>query len=99
MNIGAALPPPPRVDPFVNNGGTLGTAVIAEVDGTGRPDIVHCAYLGLQIVLTTSDGELLGYAYAWEQGTLARKPPVLVEQGMLPVMHPRRGRTASTSRW
>ncbi|MBL8969635.1 MAG: hypothetical protein JNK56_03590, partial [Myxococcales bacterium] len=58
MNIGAALPPPPRVDPFVNNGGTLGTAVIAEVDGTGRPDIVQCAYLGLQIVLTTSDGEL-----------------------------------------
>jgi len=29
------------------------------------------------------DGDLLGYAYAYEQATHHRHPPVLVEQGML----------------
>ncbi len=31
-----------------------------------------------------NDGELLGYAYAWEQATHHRHPPVLVESGLLP---------------
>jgi amidase len=30
------------------------------------------------------DGDLLGYAYAWEQATHYRHPPVLVDQGLLP---------------
>jgi Asp-tRNA(Asn)/Glu-tRNA(Gln) amidotransferase A subunit family amidase len=30
------------------------------------------------------DGDLLGYAYAWEQATHHRHPPTLVEQGLLP---------------
>jgi amidase len=30
------------------------------------------------------DGDLLGWAYAYEQSTRHRKPPVLVEQGLLP---------------
>jgi Asp-tRNA(Asn)/Glu-tRNA(Gln) amidotransferase A subunit family amidase len=30
------------------------------------------------------DGDLLGYAYAYEQVTKARRPPVLVEKGLLP---------------
>ncbi len=30
------------------------------------------------------DGDLLGYAYAWEQATHLRHPPVLVERGLLP---------------
>jgi amidase len=30
------------------------------------------------------DGDLLGYAYAWEQATHHRQPPVLVEKGLLP---------------
>jgi len=33
------------------------------------------------------DGDLLGFAYAWEQGTRHRHPPVLVEQGLLPIGH------------
>ena len=31
------------------------------------------------------DGDLLGYAYAWEQGTHHRHPPVLVDKGLLPI--------------
>jgi amidase len=30
------------------------------------------------------DGDLLGYAYAYEQATRHRRPPVLVESGLLP---------------
>jgi Asp-tRNA(Asn)/Glu-tRNA(Gln) amidotransferase A subunit family amidase len=30
------------------------------------------------------DGDLLGWAYAYEQATKLRRPPVLVEQGLLP---------------
>lgn len=30
------------------------------------------------------DGDLLGFAYAWEQGTHHRHPPVLADQGLLP---------------
>jgi len=30
------------------------------------------------------DGDLLGYAYAYEQATRHRRPPVLVEKGLLP---------------
>jgi Asp-tRNA(Asn)/Glu-tRNA(Gln) amidotransferase A subunit family amidase len=30
------------------------------------------------------DGDLLGYAYAWEQATHYRHPPTLVEKGLLP---------------
>lgn len=36
-----------------------------------------------------TDGDLLGVAYAWEQAGSWRKPPVLVEQGMLAVTHAR----------
>jgi amidase len=33
------------------------------------------------------DGDLLGFAYAWEHGTRHRHPPVLVEKGLLPIGH------------
>lgn len=36
-----------------------------------------------------TDGDLLGYAYAWEQATHPRKPPVLVESGLLKLMKAR----------
>ena len=41
------------------------------------------------------DGDLLAIAYAWEQATSLRKPPTLVEQGLLavtPAREPRAGR-------
>ncbi len=41
------------------------------------------------------DGDLLAIAYAWEQATRLRKPPTLVEQGLLavtPAREPRAGR-------
>ncbi len=31
------------------------------------------------------DGDLLGWAYAFEQSTHLRKPPVLVDKGLLPI--------------
>ena len=39
-----------------------------------------------------ADAALLGIAFAWEQATPARKPPVLVESGLRPVMAARVGR-------
>ena len=30
------------------------------------------------------DGDLLGWAYAYEQATRHRRPPILVEEGLLP---------------
>jgi amidase len=33
------------------------------------------------------DGDLLGIAYAWEQGTHHRHAPVLVDKGLLPIAH------------
>ena len=36
-----------------------------------------------------TDGDLLGYAYAWEQATHPRKPPVLVETGLLKTLKAR----------
>ena len=38
------------------------------------------------------DGDLLALAYAWEQATHPRKPPTLVEQGLLGVTPAREGR-------
>jgi amidase len=31
------------------------------------------------------DGDLLGWGYAFEQATHLRRPPVLVEKGLLPI--------------
>ena len=33
------------------------------------------------------DGDLLGWAYAFEQATHLRRPPVLVDKGLLPINH------------
>ena len=39
-----------------------------------------------------TDGDLLAIAYAWEQATRLRRPPVLVEKGLLPMTPAREGR-------
>ena len=44
------------------------------------------------------DGDLLGIAYAWEQATHLRKPPTLVERGLLNVTPAREGRAAWPAR-
>ena len=43
-----------------------------------------------------ADGDLLGIAYAWEQSTHLRRPPTLVETGLLPVTPARAGRRGTT---
>jgi Asp-tRNA(Asn)/Glu-tRNA(Gln) amidotransferase A subunit family amidase len=40
-----------------------------------------------------TDGDLLSFAYAWEQATHLRKPPTLVEQGLLSVTPAREARS------
>ena len=40
-----------------------------------------------------TDGDLLGVAYAWEQATHLRKPPTLVEHGLIDVTPARESRT------
>jgi amidase len=39
-----------------------------------------------------ADGDLLGVAFAWEKAGTWRKPPTLVESGLLPVNPARPGR-------
>lgn len=39
-----------------------------------------------------TDSDLLGIAHAWEQATRLRKPPTLVEQGLLPITPARESR-------
>jgi len=41
-----------------------------------------------------TDGQLLGIAYAWEQATHPRRPPTLVEQGLMKVTPARESRAA-----
>jgi Asp-tRNA(Asn)/Glu-tRNA(Gln) amidotransferase A subunit family amidase len=43
-----------------------------------------------------TDGDLLGIAYSWEQATHLRKPPTLVEQGLLPIKPAREPRPRRT---
>ena len=43
-----------------------------------------------------TDGDLLAIAYAWEQATRLRKPPTLVEQGLLAVTPAREARQSGS---
>ncbi|MEP7382157.1 MAG: amidase [Gemmatimonadota bacterium] len=48
---------------------------------------------GLEIATRRwQDAQLLSYAYAWEQATHLRRPPVLVERGLLAITPAREGR-------
>jgi len=88
----AQMPPPDETMP--QNGQLSGGphSNTGWVNSIGVPAIVVPAGyyddglpFGLEFSTRTwHDGDLLGYAYAYEQATHLRKPPVLVEKGLLP---------------
>lgn len=62
---------------WVNQLGVPAVVVVGGFYANGLP-------FGLEIAARPwRDGDLLGYAYAYEQATHHRHPPVLIEQGML----------------
>ncbi len=88
----AQMPPP---DETMSQNGALSTgphSATGWVNRIGIPAVVVPAGFypsGLPFGLEISarpwrDGDLLGWAYAYEQATKARRPPVLVERGLLP---------------
>jgi amidase len=91
------MPPPDETMP--QDGGISGGphSATSWVNMIGVPAVVVPAGFypsGLPFGLEFSgrpwtDGDLLGIAYAWEQATHLRKPPTLVEQGLLPVTRAR----------
>ena len=88
----AQMPPPDETMP--QDGGISGGphSDTSWVNMIGVPAVVLPAGFypgGLPFGLEISarpwkDGDLLGWAYAYEQATKHRRPPVLVEQGLLP---------------
>jgi amidase len=89
----AQMPPPDET--MAQNGGlTTGPeSHTSWVNRIGVPAVVVPAGFypdGLPFGLEISarpwmDGDLLGWAYGFEQATKARRPPVLVEKGLLPI--------------
>jgi amidase len=86
----------PPVDETMPQDGTVSTGPHSDtswVNMIGVPAVVVPAGFyesGLPFGLEIStrrwkDGDLLGWAYAFEQATHLRKPPVLVEKGLLPI--------------
>ena len=75
---------------WVNMIGVPAVVVPAGFDAGGLP-------FGLEFSARPwTDGDLLAIAYAWEQATRLRRPPTLVEQGLLavtPAREPRAGRS------
>jgi Asp-tRNA(Asn)/Glu-tRNA(Gln) amidotransferase A subunit family amidase len=94
------MPPPDETMP--QDGGVSGGphSATSWVNMIGVPAVVVPAGFyasGLPFGLEFSarpwtDGDLLGIAYAWEQATRLRKPPTLVERGLLPVTPARESR-------
>ena len=71
---------------WVNMTGVPAVVVPAGFDASGLP-------FGLEFSARPwTDGDLLAIAYAWEQATRLRRPPTLVEQGLLAVTPARVGR-------
>ena len=63
---------------WVNMIGVPAVVVVGGFYDSGQP-------FGLEISTRPwKDGDLLGYAFAWEQATHHRRPPILVEKGLLP---------------
>jgi amidase len=88
----AQFPPPDETMPQDGGLSTGPKSITGWVNTIGVPAIVVPAGFypsGLPFGLEISarawrDGDLLGFAYAYEQATKLRKPPVLVERGLLP---------------
>lgn len=86
------MPPPDETMP--QDGGISGGphSLTGWVNSIGVPAIVvpggfYPSGLPFGLEISTRpwhDGDLLGYAFAYEQATHHRRPPVLVEQGLLP---------------
>ena len=76
---GAVTTGPHSATGWVNMIGVPAVVVPAGFYPSGLP-------IGLEISARRwKDGDLLGWAYGFEQATHLRKPPVLVEKGMLPI--------------
>ena len=92
----AQMPPPDETlpqdgqlssGPHSNTGWVNRIGVPAVVVPGGFYQTGHSAGLPFGLELSARpwhDGDLLGYAYAFEQATHLRRPPVLVESGLLP---------------
>ena len=89
------MPPPDETMP---QNGELSTGPHSDtswVNMIGVPAVVvpagfHSNGLPFGLEISTRrwhDGDLLGWAYAFEQSTHWRRPPVLVKQGLLPIKH------------
>ena len=97
---GIQMPPPDET--MAQDGGLSGGphSATSWVNMIGVPAVVVPAGFyasGLPFGLEFSarpwkDGDLLAIAYAWEQATQLRKPPTLVEHGLLPVTPARESR-------
>ncbi len=89
----AQMPPPDETMPQNGELSTGPESHTGWVNRIGVPVVVVPAGFypdGLPFGLEFSarpwrDGDVLGWAYAFEQATKARRPPVLVEQGLLPI--------------
>jgi Asp-tRNA(Asn)/Glu-tRNA(Gln) amidotransferase A subunit family amidase len=87
----AQIPPPDETMPQDGQLSTGPHSATGWVNRTGVPTIVVPAGFyasGLPFGLEFSarrwqDGDLLGWAYAYEQSTKHRRPPILVEKGLL----------------
>ena len=95
------MPPPDETMP--QDGGISGGphSATSWVNMIGVPAVVVPAGFyqsGLPFGLEFSgrpwnDGDLLAFAYAWEQATHPRKPPTLVDKGLLPITPAREDQT------
>jgi amidase len=88
----AQMPPPDETMPQNGQLSSGPRSMTSWVNRIGVPAVVvpggfYPSGLPYGLELSTrrfKDGDLLGWAYAWEQATRHRRPPVLVERGLLP---------------
>jgi amidase len=93
----AQMPPPDETMPQYGQLSGGPHSATGWVNRIGVPAVVvsggfYPSGLPFGLELSTArwkDGDLLGWAFAWEQATNHRHPPVLVEKGLLPRLSPR----------